>query len=188
MRLYIKYMVSQRCQMLVKAELEKLGIHSATVDLGIIETSRDLSGEEKETLRANLSKSGLELLEDKKTNLVLKIKEVIMELVYHPEEIPNVNFSEYISSRLGHDYTYLSAIFIEAKGITIQAFIIRRKIERVKELLLDENLSLMDISYKLNYSSIAHLSNQFKKNTGVSPSCYRQMMSEKSKKGNCSEL
>lgn len=187
MRLYIKYMVSQRCQMLVKAELEKLGIHSATVDLGIVETSRDLT-REKEALRVNLSASGLELLEDKKTSLVLKIKEVIMEMVYHPEEVPNVNFSEYLSSKLGQDYTYLSTIFIEAKGITIQEFIIRRKIERVKELLLDENLSLTDISYKLNYSSIAHLSNQFKKNTGFSPSCYRQMMSEKSEKGNCSEL
>ncbi len=169
-------MVSSRCKQLVKNELERLGIQCTTVDLGIIETLAELSTEELELLRTNLSKSGLELLEDKKRLLVIQMKEAIMELIYHPDEIPNVNYSDYLSEKLNQDYTYLSNIFSEAKGITIQQFIILRKIERVKEQLANTDMGLADIAFKLNYSSVAHLSNQFKKNTGMSPSNYRQMM------------
>lgn len=179
MRLYIKYMVSSRCKLLVQAELEKLGVQCATVDLGIIETLTDLSNEELEILRINLSKSGLELLEDKKRLLVVQMKDVIIDLIWNSEEIPNVNYSEYLSEKLGQDYTYLSGIFSEAKGITVQQFIILKKTERVKELLASTDMSLADIAFKLNYSSVAHLSNQFKKNTGLSPSHYREMMTHK---------
>ncbi len=179
MRLYIKYMVSSRCKLLVQAELEKLGIQCATVDLGIIETLTDLSNEELEILRTNLSKSGLELLEDKKRQLVVQMKDAIIDLIWNSEEIPSVNYSEYLSEKLNQDYTYLSGIFSEAKGITVQQFIILKKTERVKELLAGTDMSLADIAFKLNYSSVAHLSNQFKKNTGLSPSHYREMMTHK---------
>jgi len=172
-------MVSSRCKLLVQAELEKLGIQCATVDLGIIETLTDLSNEELEILRTNLSKSGLELLEDKKRLLVVQMKDAIIDLIWNSEEIPNVNYSEYLSEKLGQDYTYLSGIFSEAKGITVQQFIILKKTERVKELLATTDMSLADIAFKFNYSSVAHLSNQFKKNTGLSPSHYREMMTHK---------
>ncbi len=179
MRLYIKYMVSSRCKSLVQAELEKLGIQCATVDLGIVETLTELSSEDLETLRINLSKSGLELLEDKKRLLVVQMKDAILDLIWNSEEIPNVNYSEYLSEKLNQDYTYLSGIFSEAKGVTVQQFIILKKTERVKELLASTDMSLADIAFKLNYSSVAHLSNQFKKNTGLSPSHYREMMAHK---------
>ncbi len=179
MRLYIKHMVSYRCKMVVQAEIEKLGFQCTVLDLGIIETTEDLTEEDRENLSVNLSRYGLELLEDKKTKLVVQMKEAIRDLIFNSEEIPNVNYSEYLSEKLNHDYTYLSNLFSEAKGITVQEFIITSKIERVKELLIHTDLSLTDISFKLNYSSVAHLSNQFKKNTGISPSHFRQSMSEK---------
>lgn len=179
MRLYIKYMVSLRCKMVVKAEFAKLSLPCIIVDLGIIETLDEISNEDRETLRINLSKSGLELLDDKKNILVVKIKDTIIEMIYYSEEVPNVNYSDYLSEKLGYDYTYLSNVFSEAKGMTIQQFIIINKIKRVKELLLNDDLSLTDISYKLNYSSVSHLSNQFKKITGFTPSVYKQMMSKK---------
>lgn len=180
MRLYIKYMVSLRCKLFVETTLEKLGIPARTIELGIVETQNEVSSEDLETLRKILAESGLELLEDKKMALVVQIRNLLLELIDNPEELPNVNYSEYLSQKLDHDYTHLSTIFSEAKGITVQEFIIRQKVERVKELLKNEELSLTDISFKLNYSSVAHLSNQFKKNTGVSPSSYRQMIAEDS--------
>ncbi|MGV3611941.1 MAG: helix-turn-helix domain-containing protein [Fluviicola sp.] len=179
MRLYIKYMVSSRCKMLVQSELEKIGVQCANVDLGIIETFTELSSDAMAVLRKNLSKSGLELLEDKKRTLVVQMKDVIIELISNSDEIPTVNYSEYLSEKLGQDYTYLSGIFSEAKGMTVQQFIILKKTDRVKELLTESEMSLSDIAFKLNYSSVAHLSNQFKKNTGLSPSNYREMMDVK---------
>jgi AraC-like DNA-binding protein len=173
LKLYIKYMVSQRCKMLVEYELQKIGLHSLVVDLGVIEILEDISMENRETLRANLLTSGLELLEDKKSILIEQIKGVIVEMIHYSEDQPKVNYSDYISEKLNYDYTYLSNIFSEVKGITIQQFIIVNKIERVKELLLYDELNLTEISYKLNYSSVAHLSNQFKKITGLSPSFYK---------------
>ncbi|TSJ42071.1 helix-turn-helix domain-containing protein [Fluviicola chungangensis] len=179
MRLYIKYMISSRCKLVVRNELEKLGIQCVTVDLGIVETLTELSDEELEILRTNLSKSGLELLEDKKRVLVVQMKDAIIDLICNSDEVPNVNYSDYLSEKLGQDYTYLSGIFSEAKGVTVQQFIILKKIERVKELLAMSDMSLAEIAFKLNYSSVAHLSNQFKKNTGLSPSNYREMMADK---------
>lgn len=175
MKLYIKYMVSLRCKMVVKDELAKLGLHTTLVDLGMVEIMEEISNEDRETLRINLLRSGLELLEDKKSILIEQIKGVIVEMIHYSDETPKVNYSEYISEKLNYDYTYLSNVFSEVKGITIQQFIIINKIERVKELLLYDELNLTEISYKLNYSSVAHLSNQFKKITGLSPSFYKQL-------------
>lgn len=175
LKLYIKYMVSLRCKMLVKEELAKLNLRFVVVDLGMVEVLEDISIENREQLRINLLKSGLELLEDKKSILIEQIKAVIVEMIHYSDELPKVNYSDYISEELNYDYTYLSNVFSEVKGITIQQFIIINKIERVKELLLYDELNLTEISYKLNYSSVAHLSNQFKKITGLTPSYYKQL-------------
>lgn len=168
-------MVSLRCKMMVKAELEKLGLHYVIVDLGMIEILENITNQQRELLKENLLKSGLELLDDKKSILIEKIKNVIIEMIHYSDELPHENYSDYISGKLGYDYTYLANTFSEVKGITIQQFIIIHKIERVKELLLYNELNLTEISYKLNYSSVAHLSNQFKKVTGLSPSFYKQL-------------
>ena len=168
-------MVSLRCIMLVKEELKKLGLHYATVELGVVDIMENITENQYTILKKNLQKSGLELLDDKKSILIEKIKAVIIEMVHYADELPNVNYSEYISTKLNYDYTYLSNIFSEVKGITIQQYIIIHKIEKVKELLLYNELNLTEISYKLHYSSVAHLSNQFKKITGLSPSFYKQL-------------
>lgn len=168
-------MVSLRCKMMVKEQLKKLGIKYAVIELGMVEILEDITQEQREQLKENLLKSGLELLDNKKSILIEKIKNVITEMIHYSDELPKVNHSEYISEKLGYDYTYLANTFSEVKGITIQQFIINHKIERVKELLLYDELNLTEISYKLHYSSVAHLSNQFKKVTGLSPSFYKQL-------------
>lgn len=168
-------MVSLRCKMLVKEELKKLGLHYVIVDLGMVEILEDISPEKFQDLKNNLAISGLELLDDKKSVLIEKIKNVIVEMVHYTDEIPKVNYSDYIAEKLHHDYTYLSNIFSEVKGTTIQQYIIVHKIERVKELLLYGELNLTEISYMLNYSSVAHLSNQFKKITGLSPTFFKKL-------------
>lgn len=175
MKLHIKYMVSLRCKMIVKEELAKLGLRYVVVDLGTVEILEDITENQRANLKASLLRSGLELLDDKKSILIEKIKNVITEMIHYSDEVPKVNYSEYISDKLQYDYTYLSNMFSEVKGITIQQYIIINKIERVKELLLYDELNLTEISYKLQYSSVAHLSNQFKKVTGLSPSFYKQL-------------
>lgn len=175
MKIYIKFMVSLRCKMLVKEELKKLGIRFAVVELGMVDIYEELSQEEHDKLKENLLKSGLELLDNKRSIFIEKIKTVIIEMIHHSEELPKVNYSDYISEKLGYDYTYLSNIFSEIKGITIQQFIIINKIERVKELLLYDEYNLTEIAYNMQYSSVAHLSNQFKKVTGLSPSYYKNL-------------
>ena len=175
MKLYVKYMVSLRCKMMVKEELKKLGLHYVIIDLGMVEILEDISDAQRESLRANLLASGLVLLDNKKSILIEKIKSVIIDLIHYSDEMPKMNYSDYISEKLGYDYTYLANIFSEVKGITIQQFIIVHKIEKVKELLLYDELNLTEIAYKLHYSSVAHLSNQFKKITGLSPSFYKQL-------------
>jgi AraC-like DNA-binding protein len=174
MKLYIKYMVSLRCKMLVKEELTKLGLQYLDVDLGTVEIAEDITETQQEQLKANLFLSGLELLDNKKNILIEKIKNVITEMIHYSDELPKTNYSGYISEKLSYDYTYLSNIFSAARGITIQQFIMIHKIERVKELLSYNELNLTEISYKLHYSSVAHLSNQFKKVTGLTPSFYKQ--------------
>ncbi|MCL1665753.1 MULTISPECIES: helix-turn-helix domain-containing protein [Elizabethkingia] len=175
MKLYIKYMVSLRCKMVVHQELENLGIKNAVVDLGMVELWDDISLSQRTMLRENLLKTGLELLDDKKSILIEKIKNVVTQMIHYTDEFPKENFSDYISEKLGYDYTYLANTFSEVKGITLQHFIIINKVEKIKELLLYDELNLTEISYKLNYSSVAHLSNQFKKITGLSPSFYKKL-------------
>jgi AraC-like DNA-binding protein len=175
MKLYVKFMVSQRCKMMVKEELKKLGLRYVVVELGLVEIMEDITKEQRELLKKNLLRSGLELLDSKKSILIEKIKNVITEMIHYSDEEPRVNYSEFISEKLQLDYTYLANIFSEVKGITIQQFIIINKIERVKELLLYDEHNLTEIAFKLHYSSVAHLSNQFKKVTGLSPSFYKQL-------------
>ncbi|WFB69116.1 AraC family transcriptional regulator [Chryseobacterium sp. WX] len=175
MKLYVKYMVSLRCKMVVHQELERLGIKNAVVDLGTVELLDDISVELRQILKENLLKTGLEVLDDKKSILIEKIKNVVIEMIHYSDELPKENFSDYVSEKLGYDYTYLANTFSEVKGMTLQHFIIINKVEKVKELLLYDELNLTEISYKLNYSSVAHLSNQFKKITGLSPSFYKQL-------------
>jgi AraC-type DNA-binding domain-containing proteins len=175
LKIFIKYMVSNRCKMVVKEELKKLGLHFIVVDLGEVEVMEDLSALQQEELSVALKSSGLELMDDKRAVLIERVKNVIIEMVHHTDDLPKVNYSDFISEKLNYDYTYLSNLFSEVKGITIQQFIIIHKIERAKELLLYNELSLTEISYKLHYSSVAHLSNQFKKVTGLTPSHYKQM-------------
>ena len=172
--------------MVVKEELEKLGLRHTVVDPGMVETRDDLTPEQREQLKVALLKSGLELMEDRKAILIEKIKNVIIEMIHYSDELPNVNYSDYISEKVGYDYTYLSNMFSEVKGITIQHFIITHKIEKVKELLLYDELNLTEISYRLHYSSVAHLSNQFKKITGLTPSYYKKL--KKKRRGNLEDL
>lgn len=175
MKLFIKYMVSIRCKMVVKAELEKLGLDHGVVDLGEVEVKGHLSDEQRERLRKALLVSGLELMDDKKAILIEKIKSVIVEMVHYMDEAPRTKNSDYISEKLHHDYTYLANLFSEATGITVEQYIIAHKIERVKELLLYDELTLTEISYRLNYSSVAHLSAQFKKVTGLTPTFFKNL-------------
>ncbi len=167
-------MVSLRCKMLVKEELNKLGIKPEYVELGVAEIRDDITEEQLEIFSENLKKAGLELLDDKKNILVEKIKSVIIEMVHYSDEMPKINYSDYISEKVGYDYTYLSNTFSEVKGITIQQYIIMHKIEKVKELLLYDELTLTEIAHQLHYSSVAHLSNQFKKVTGLTPTYFKE--------------
>lgn len=175
MKIYVKYMVSLRCKMVVKEELKKLGLHFIVVDLGEIEIMEDLTESQHQELKEALLLSGLELMDDKRAVLIEKIKTVIIEMVHYSDEVIKINFSNYVSEKLHYDYTYLSNLFSEVKGITIQQFVIIHKIERVKELLLYHELNLTEISYRLQYSSVAHLSNQFKKITGLTPSEFKHL-------------
>lgn len=174
-------MVSLRCKMMVKEELKKLGLNYVIVDLGMVEILEDITEFQHKELKNNLLKSGLELLDDKKSILIEKIKNLITEMIHYSDELPKENYSDYISEKLNYNYTYLANTFSEVQGITIQQYIILHKIERVKELLLYDELNLTEISYKLNYSSVAHLSNQFKKVTGLSPSFYKQLKQNRKK-------
>ncbi|SIT27945.1 AraC-type DNA-binding protein [Filimonas lacunae] len=166
-------MVSLRCKLIVKAELENLHIHFSELGLGEVLIQEELSARQMIELSTNLSKSGLELLEDRKGILIERIKNVIIEMIHYSEEPPVNNFSAYLSNKLHYDYNYLSTLFSEMEGVTIGNFMMAHKIERVKELLIYNEMSLTMIAAKLHYSSVAHLSNQFKKVTGVTPSCFK---------------
>lgn len=179
MKLYIKYMVSLRCKMMVREELKKLGLRYVVVDLGMVEILEDITAEQRALLKIALLKSGLELMDDPRTILIERIKNVIVGMIHYSEELPKINYSNYISEKLGHNYTYLSNLFSEVKGSTIEHFIIAHKIERVKELLLYDELNLTQISYKLGYSSVAHLSNQFKKVTGLTPTFFKNLKNKR---------
>ena len=161
--------------MAVRVELKKLGLHFIIVDLGEVEIMENLSGEKLEQLKSALLKSGFELINDKRAVLIEKIKNTIIEMVHHSDETIKVNFSEFLSEKLNHDYTYLANLFSEVQGTTIEQFIISHKIERIKELIIYDELNITEIAWKMNYSSVAHLSNQFKKVTGLSPTHFKQL-------------
>jgi len=161
--------------MVVKYELEKLGLHHTKVELGETEIMEDLSEELRDTLSASLKNIGLELLDDKKHIMVEKIKTTIIDLVHYNDEQIKTNLSDYLAEKLNHNYTYLSNLFSEVKGTTIEKFYLANKIERVKELLIYDELNLTEIAWKLHYSSVAHLSNQFKKMTGLTPSHFKNL-------------
>lgn len=161
--------------MVVKSEMEKLGLHYVFVELGVADTMEDISPELMNKLDTGLRKSGLELMDDKKSMLIEKIKNIIVELVHYTDELPKTNLSNYLSNKLNYDYTYLANLFSEVQGTTIEQFFITHKIERVKELLVYDELNLKEIAFKLHYSSVSHLSNQFKKVTGLTPSHFKQL-------------
>jgi AraC-like DNA-binding protein len=181
LKLYIKYMVSARCKMAVKDELKKLGLHFIVVELGEVEVMENIPPAQREQLKASLLLSGLELMDDKRSVLIEKIKNAIIEMVHHSDEVIKVNFSDFLSQKLNHDYTYLANLFSEVQGTTIEQFVICHKIERIKELIIYNELNITEIAAKMNYSSVAHLSNQFKKVTGLTPSHFKQLKDKRRK-------
>ncbi len=168
-------MVSNRCKLAVKEELKKLNLHFMPVELGEVEIMENISLEQREQLRKGLLTSGLELIDDKRSVLIERIKNVIVQMVHHTDEGLKVNFSSFLSDQLQHDYTYMSNLFSEVQGTTIEQFIISHKVERIKELIIYGELNITEIAWKMNYSSVAHLSTQFKKVTGLTPSHFKQM-------------
>jgi len=175
LKIYIQNMVCVRCKMVVKSELNKLGLHYAAVELGEAEVMEDISAEQMKHLGAALKKTGLQLMDDKKSILVEKIKTTIIELVHYTDDQIKTNLSDYLSEKLSYNYTYLANLFSEFKGTTIEKFYLAHKIEKVKELLVYDELNLTEIADKLHYSSVAHLSNQFKKMTGLTPSHFKNL-------------
>lgn len=172
-------MVSNRCKMVVKEELKKLGLHFIMVDLGEVEVLEQITEADRNQLKIELLKAGLELMDDKRSILIEKIKNAIIEMVHHTDEIHNKKFSDYLSEKLSHDYTYLANLFSEVQGTTIEQFVIGHKIERIKELIIYGELNMTEIAWKMHYSSVAHLSNQFKKVTGLTPSHFKQMKNKR---------
>jgi AraC-like DNA-binding protein len=174
-------MVNVRCKMAVKEELSKHGLHFIIVDMGVIDILENITAGQREQIRIALLKSGLELMDDKDAVLIEKIKNVIIEMVRYTDELPQRNFSDYLSEKFNYDYTYLASLFSEGQGTTIEEFIIYHKIERVKELLIYDELSLSEIALKMRYSSVAHLSNQFFKITGLTPSSFKKLKNKRRK-------
>lgn len=168
-------MVSNRCKMAVKEELKKLGLHFIVVDLGEVEIMESLSPGQRELVKNALLSEGFELMDDKRAVLIERIKNTIIEMVHHSDGLVKINFSAFLSEKLNHDYTYLANLFSEVQGTTIEQFIISHKIERIKELIIYGEENITEIAWRMNYSSVAHLSNQFKKATGLSPSHFKQL-------------
>ena len=181
MKVYIKNMVCNRCIMVVKSELEKLGFHAVSLALGEAELDRELNDSERATISRHLQAFGFELIDDKKSRLIGQIKSSIIELVHQQNSELKINLSDYLGSKLHHDYTYISNLFSEVEGTTVEKYFIAQKIEKVKELLVYDELSLSEIAFQLNYSSVAHLSNQFKKVTGLTPSHFKKIGTDKRK-------
>ena len=174
-------MVSIRCKMIVRQELDKLGLEYGIIDLGEVDIKHSLEPEYHEKLRIALLKSGLELMDDKKAILIERIKSVVIEMIHYADDFPLLKNSDYLSEKLNYNYTYLASIFSEAAGINLEQYIIAHKIEKVKELIIYDELNLTEISYRLGYKSVSHLSNQFKKITGLTPSFFK-ILKEKRRK------
>lgn len=168
-------MVSNRCKLAVKEDLRRLGLHFIMVDLGEVEIMENISEEQREQIKIALLNSGFELMDNKRAVLIEKIKNIIIDMVHHSKELVKTNFSNFLSEKLNHDYTYLANLFSEIQGTTIEQFIIAHKIERIKELIIYGELNITEIAWKMNYSSVAHLSNQFKKMTGLTPSHFKKL-------------
>jgi AraC-like DNA-binding protein len=166
-------MVSNRCKLTVKEELKKLGLHFIVIDLGEVEIMEDISESQREEVKIALLKSGLELMDDKKSVLIEKIKNTVIEMVHHSDELIKINFSDYLSEKLNYDYTYLANLFSEVQGTTIAQFVISHKIEHIKELIIYDELNISEIAWKMNYSSVSPLSPQFQRITGLSPSHFK---------------
>ena len=181
MKLYIKFMVSLRCKLMVKDALIRIGIPYKSINLGEVELAENISKQHREQLQKVLFESGLELMDDKKAILIEKIKLIVIEMVHYSDEIPKLNFSEYLSEKLDLDYTYLSNLFSENQGLTIEHFIILHKIERAKELIIYDEKNVSEIATILHYSSVSHLSNQFKKKTGLTPTFFKSILAVKRK-------
>lgn len=179
MKLYIKNMVCSRCKMVVKSEFEKLGLQTIYVELGEVELVKEISDEQKEVLLENLQVLGFDLIDDKKTKTVERIKNLIVDLVHHKNNDLKINLSDYLAENLNQDYNSLSNLFSEIENTTIEKYFISQKIEKVKELLIYNELSLSEIADILNYSNVAHLSNQFKKITGFTPTSFKQLKDKK---------
>lgn len=179
--IFIKNMVCNRCIMVVQIELDKLGLDVKNIQLGEVTLDRKLAGEEKNKLSEALTKLGFEIIDDKKSRIIEKIKNVIIELVHYVESGNKTTLSDVLSDKLHHDYNYLSNLFSEVEGTTIEKYFIAQKIEKVKELLVYNELSLSEIAFRLNYSSVAYLSNQFKKVTGLTPSHFKQIREDRRK-------
>lgn len=181
MMLHIKNMVCKRCVMVVNDELEKLGLRPISIELGEVVLNKELSDIQKTQVKTALEKVGFELIDNRKGQLIERAKTLLIELVHRQNNELRTNLSDYLSQQLGHDYSSLSTLFSEVEGTTIEKFYIAQKIERVKELLVYDELSLSEIAHLLNYSSVAHLSNQFKKITGLTPSHFKQIGAVKRK-------
>jgi AraC-like DNA-binding protein len=173
-------MVSNRCKLAVKDELKKLGLHFIVVDLGEVEIMENLSADQRELVRTALFNLGFELMDDTRAVLIERIKNAIIDMVhFSDDEVIKINFSNYLSTKLDHDYTYLATLFSEVQGSTIEQFLISHKVERIKELIIYGELSITEIAWKMNYSSVAHLSHQFKKVIGLSPSHFKLLKDRK---------
>ena len=179
--MFIKNMVCNRCIMVVQHELDKLGIKATNIKLGEVTLEKELTSKERNALGEALVPLGFQVIDDKKSRIIEKIKNVIIDLVHHQDNNTKTNLSEVLSSELHHDYNYLSSLFSEVEGTTIEKYFIAQKIEKVKELLVYDELSLSEIAFQLNYSSVAYLSNQFKKVTGLTPSHFKQIKADKRK-------
>lgn len=180
-KLYIRNMVCDRCKMVVKAELEKLGLRPVSVELGEVVIGHELSPEDIQQIRDALTQLGFSLIDDKKSRLIEQVKTLIIELVHHRNNALTINLSDYLKQHVNYDYHYLSNLFSEVEGTTIEKYFIAQKIEKVKELLVYDELSLSEISDQLNYSSVAYLSSQFKKVTGFTPSHFKKIREKKRK-------
>jgi AraC-like DNA-binding protein len=174
-------MVCNRCIMAVESQFIKLGLPTSNIKLGEVELEKSLTPEEKGRLNTALTDLGFELIDDRKSRIIEKVKNVIIDEVHHSDHDRKMNLSELLSRDLHHDYNYLSNLFSEVEGTTIEKYFIAQKIEKVKELLVYDELSLSEIAFQLNYSSVAYLSNQFKKVTGLTPSYFKQIKEQKRK-------
>lgn len=186
MKLYIQNMVCLCCKKVVDAELKKMDLAYTSLELGEVHFVKPITKEQKKYLKEELHEYGLEVMDDKKAILVEKIVAIIVHMIHESEELPDVNFSVFLTNQLNHDYHTLSSLFSKTKGVTIEHFIILHKIEKVKELIMYDELSLTEISYKMHYSSVAHLSHQFKKVTGLTPTFFKKI--KKKKRTNLEEL